>query len=169
MDLQTAGEWRRGEQLQKFEEEWELEAAANEWSVIQLNWVQNSHFVPVLPVMLLSGGKWGLVLLQLVLLGLNVQEIFFVQSAWNFYLRSKAWSWTVWMRACADSSMYTTWRFFVGSALDLNRDLLLSVYSTLTNMGQLSKCQLRVFLRLNSSNRFFWGPESSRCLLQLLQ
>lgn len=38
MDLQTAGEWRRGEQLQKFEEEWELEAAANEWSVIQLNW-----------------------------------------------------------------------------------------------------------------------------------
>ncbi len=90
MDLQTAGEWRRGEQLQKFEEEWELEAAANEWSVIQLNWVQNSHFVPVLRVMLLSGGKWGLVLLQLALLGLNMQEFFFCAISLKFLSQIKS-------------------------------------------------------------------------------
>jgi hypothetical protein len=114
-------------------------------------------------------GKMGIVASSACTFGAKYARNFLLCNQLEISISDQKHDLVVWMRACADSSMYTTWQFFVGSAFDLNRDLLLSVYSTLTNMGQLSKCQLRVFLRLNSSNMFFWGPESSKCLLQLLQ
>jgi hypothetical protein len=44
----------------------------------------------VLRVMLLSGGKWGLVLLQLALLGLNMQEFFFCAISLKFLSQIKS-------------------------------------------------------------------------------
>jgi len=40
--------------------------------------------------MLLSGGKWGLVLLQLALLGLNMQEFFFCAISLKFLSQIKS-------------------------------------------------------------------------------